>query len=1068
MRAAMRLPLTPLRPLLLLVLMLPPSSARTQDTEAAYVPADLKVPDGYLVEIAAAPPLVHHPTMIDIDSRGRMLVAESSGQNLNAEQLLQQHPGRILMLEDHNDDGRFDASHVFADNLTLPQGVLCYRDAVYVCAPPSLIRFRDTDDDGRADERTVLVDGFGFTGNAASVHGPFLAPSGRLFICQGRKPHELRDADGNLVNVGLAARIWSCRVDGTDLRQHAGGGMDNPVEVDFTDDGQVLGTVNLLHGTPRDDALIHWITDGVYPRSEQAAALAEFRSTGPLLNAGVHFGHIAVSGVTRYRGGAMGEGWDDRWLVTEFNRGQLLRVTLRRDGASFGGDYESVLTSNSENFHPTDVMQDDRGDVLLVDTGGWFRNGCPSSRYARPQLEGAVYRIRPAGELRRRAQPDGTDLEPRAEIALRIEQLTDPNIAVARQAMDRLAQLGPPAVAALRSGWQSLGEAARLQAVWAICRSEAPQAVSHLTELAGDAEQPASVRTAALVALSAQSDPAAWPVAIAAVDDADPRVARQAAALIAHLIPRDASKADSPHLQQAARVVWQRLPQIAGDAALEHQMINVLIRSQTSDWVQAGLRADEPPIRGRAALLMLKAQGGTPGIDDLLRLAESSDAATRSVAIDAVLQRDDAAATILRWTADHITTRVGQSAPPGDPIGLTDAELQHLLTSQIGQPAAVPVVAQLLETAPPDAQQLVLQAIAAGPSQQLPSAWQSPLRQLIAEGPDSVRLAAIEAVGRLTRPAAKAETADALSALLLSIGRQSDAPLALRVAAWRALAGGRALHDEGFQLLVDQLDPADLSPQRSEAASILGQVALSPAQLKRLAADYLPRLHPLDMPVVLEAFAGSGNTDVGRSLLQSLSGPVTGDLASLSLEQLDRVMRRYPEAIQRDAEPIRQRLRAAETARVARLSQVRDQLPAGDVQRGAAIFASEKAACIQCHRIGDSGAQVGPDLSQIGRIRTTDDLLESIVLPSATIARDFETYSVLTSDGRLLAGLVKRLADGSVEVTGADGKPQMVGGDEVESITPSTTSVMPAGLDGQLTLQQLSDLVAFLRSHSGP
>ena len=124
-------------------------------------------------------------------------------------------------------------------------------------SPPSIWRMEDTDDDGVADKREEIVTGFGSTGNAADLHGPFLHPNGRIFWCHGRKKLEVYDKDGNLVYQGKGARIWSCEPDGSDVQIYAGGGMDNPVEVDFTPEGEVLGSVNLFYGRPRGDVLVH-------------------------------------------------------------------------------------------------------------------------------------------------------------------------------------------------------------------------------------------------------------------------------------------------------------------------------------------------------------------------------------------------------------------------------------------------------------------------------------------------------------------------------------------------------------------------------------------------------------------------------------------------------------------------------------------------------------------------------------------------------------------------------------------------------------------------------------------
>ena len=65
-------------------------------------------------------------------------------------------------------------------------------------------------------------------------------------------------------------------------------------------------------------------------------------------------------------------------------------------GSTFRSYDEDFLTSTSEDFHPTDVLEDADGSLLVIDTGGWFVNGCPTSKIGKPQMVGAIYRVRKA------------------------------------------------------------------------------------------------------------------------------------------------------------------------------------------------------------------------------------------------------------------------------------------------------------------------------------------------------------------------------------------------------------------------------------------------------------------------------------------------------------------------------------------------------------------------------------------------------------------------------------------------------------------------------------------------
>jgi putative heme-binding domain-containing protein len=173
---------------------------------------------------------------------------------------------------------------------------------------------------------------------------------------------------------------------------------------------------------------------------------------------------------------------------------------------------------------------------------------------------------------------------------------------------------------------------------------------------------------------------------------------------------------------------------------------------------------------------------------------------------------------------------------------------------------------------------------------------------------------------------------------------------------------------------------------------------------------------------------------------------------------------KFGAAVQQEAQDLYVSLEADTAGQREKLDRLLGGLTGGDVRRGQAVFHSPKAACASCHAIGYVGGRVGPDLTRIGAVRTDRDLLESIVFPSASFVRSYEPVQIVTKAGKVHSGLLRTdVPDEVVLTTGADTEVH-IARDDVESVQPGTVSVMPSGLDQQLSPQDLADLVTFLKA----
>src|SRR5262249_37766534 len=133
---------------------------RNHDPVPAANPAPagrFQVPPGFVVEKVAGPPLVRYPLFAAFDDPGRLFVPEGTGTNRPGEELAKKKLGRILLLEDTDQDGVFDSSTVFADQLVFPQGILWHDGGVYTASHPSFWRLTDSRGGDMADRREELL-----------------------------------------------------------------------------------------------------------------------------------------------------------------------------------------------------------------------------------------------------------------------------------------------------------------------------------------------------------------------------------------------------------------------------------------------------------------------------------------------------------------------------------------------------------------------------------------------------------------------------------------------------------------------------------------------------------------------------------------------------------------------------------------------------------------------------------------------------------------------------------------------------------------------------------------------
>jgi putative heme-binding domain-containing protein len=137
----------------------------------------------------------------------------------------------------------------------------------------------------------------------------------------------------------------------------------------------------------------------------------------------------------------------------------------------------------------------------------------------------------------------------------------------------------------------------------------------------------------------------------------------------------------------------------------------------------------------------------------------------------------------------------------------------------------------------------------------------------------------------------------------------------------------------------------------------------------------------------------------------------------------------------------------------------------GNAERGRKVFLdAEKSLCLKCHRVGDQGERIGPELTGIGSRFARAYIIESILEPSRTIAPSYGSLAVSLKNGKVITGV--KVAETATTLTLADNQAQKheLLKSDIEEQQSQPLSTMPEGLEKRLTQEEFIDLIAFLVS----
>ena len=996
----------------------------------------LKVPDGFSIERAVDPSMLSYPMFASFDGLGRLFVFESNGSSPTNQEMLKKPPYHIRLLEDSDGDGIFDKSKIFADSLTFPKGGVFYKGSLYVSSSPDLIRLTDTDNDGVADKREVILTGWVLNSNAALLGGPFMGPDGWLYLTDARRGFDITTKEGQNLKGG-SARIWRCRPDGSGLESMAGGGYDNAIELVFMPSGETVGTMTYFvnpEGGMRD-ALMHWVEGGVFPKSGPVIQQDKFKMTGDLMPVMTKMARVAPSGLMRYRGSALGKEYSTNIFSAEFNTGRIMRYQVSSEGASYKTVDEPFLTSTVQDIHLTDVLEDADGSMLVLNTGGWFILGCPLSRVAKMDVNGGIYRIRRNGAPRV-SDPWGKKLNLKSmPVQTLAATIKDPRLAVRDNVIEGLVEKGEPAVLPIKNTLlRSENEEIRASGIFALYRIGTANAIKEARLGLNDASM--IVRSSAARVMGLAKDKASIDKLIELIQKDKSSVRRQAATALGQIGDQRAVAA----LLNAAATNKDRF--------VDHAIIYSLITLRSTAPLIAALRSPSSSVRKSALIALDQMDGSVLNKENLVPFLNSSDPESRKAGIWVASHRPEWSDVVINFLKGRMyasnLSDTDITAVRDLMITFSDNKsLQQFLGEQLGDRAT-----------PTARQALLIDVITHSPVKEIPAIWVQQLGKLLDIGSVEIKS---QILGLIESREIKVLN-EQLKMIVQNPGTSPD--FRLKALSSKLLSEPN-LSDADFQMVLNYLDSKNESPIRQIAARLLAKAKLNDDQLIKLAKEQVAKADVFLLPNLVSAFGAGKNEDVGAALVIAL-GTSADRLDNVSEQDLKLLLNKYPQSIKTSAEPLLAALTQRNAARLTELHAVEARLSRGDVAQGAKLFFG-KAICSSCHAVANKGGKFGPDLTNIGQIRSSHDILEAILYPGASFAREYETSKVITKSTTHI-GVIKEQFPDAITVEIGPGIIMRVQRSEITNIEPMSLSMMPPGLDKQLTSEELSDLMAYLNS----
>ncbi|MFM9961311.1 MAG: discoidin domain-containing protein [Planctomycetaceae bacterium] len=1019
--------------------------------------ADLQIPDAFEATLFAAPPAVNYPTFVAAAPDGTVYVSVDKNGSLDR----QPKRGSVVRLRDLDGDGRADESKLFVADVDSPRGLVWDHDRLYLMHPPHLSAFIDKDGDGHSDEQQILVKNiaFGFKDRPAdhTSNGVTLGIDGWLYLAIGDFGFlEAEGTDGRKLQLrgGGVVRV---RPDGTGLELYSRG-TRNILEV---------AVDPLLNGFTRDntndgggwDIRLHHFTgleDHGYPRLY------------------MNFNDEIIQPLADYGGGSgcgamfldepgFPKSFSPALFTADWGRNIVFRHQLTPHGATFKADQSQFLGVT----RVTDLDVDANSNIYVASWKG------ATFTYVGEEV-GYLVRVRPKG-FRAEPLPDFAKVTNADLVALlkspshrrRLEAqrtllrraVDDATVEQLKTVMFDKAVPLPSRVAALFTLKQAnqrasapgrVGDSESRPGANALRLTE--RSVVMLSEaLADSALRPYAIR--AVADRWDELDPKLLPIIqSSAVGSSDPRTRLELAVALARF-----GKSD----QAQPLVKWLA----DEDPVVRHTAIQSLIHLQAAEPCFALLDQTDSDVARAGAIRALQSIHQSQVVEGLIaRLGKEADTNKRRGLLVALCRLHFVEGT---WKGNSWGTRPDTRGPYFQPEAWAESDkIAAVLQSELERSDAE--AAMFLTT------QLARHRVE----------LKAGLTTLIARAKTDDKfipavLAQVYRSGQLPNEAL---------ALVTRIASASDSPSDLRTQAAVSLLKSGPTTEESWKTIVTALGHLRQRNADSEVTNAFKE----PATLNRHAKSVLSLAKADDaslwtdgaLLLLAEDRKKQRKTDIRDAAEETLDAVWSKPTRRVQLleaallfnarTQDDLVLRGLED---KDAAVVAIAKKLADAWKVTKLSgstgpKIATMKPEeviaavqklkGDAARGEGLFL--KLNCNKCHTVKPDEPIRGPYLPNVAKTYKREQLTESIVLPSKTIAQGFVTNLFEMSDGKQIIGFVISEAADVVIIRNHEGNELKLRVADIEERAKQTLSIMPDGLAKDLTVEDLAALVTYLET----